>query len=172
MQQVSGHLIYIHASDIYAHCFWMRGSLYLLWRQLLASVTDRRMAVSNVANGLDAPQVEKRLQCGSGSSDMVPRPAWLQSAAPEGGSGPQPVAPLLGVIRSPQLEGYRNKLEMDIVLDEQGKPVVGFGAVSHFILFRSIAACRLPWRRFCWSCSHVFGFFCLYMFVFVLACCM
>jgi hypothetical protein len=39
---------------------------------------------------------------------------------------PQCAVPLPSIIRSPQLEGYRNKAEFTIGLDAAGRPAVGF----------------------------------------------
>lgn len=51
------------------------------------------------------------------------QPEWLAAA----GSRPdQLCCPLLGILRAPQLEGYRNKNEFTIGLDRQERPTVGF----------------------------------------------
>ncbi len=66
-------------------------------------------------------QVQGRLKAGKGAP-----PAWLQAAAPGGGTLPRPAAPVLGILRSPQLNGYRNKNEFTCGHDKQGLPTTGF----------------------------------------------
>jgi hypothetical protein len=79
---------------------------------------------ARVAAALSAvtEEVQKRT-----NDKVAQRPAWLQDATSRTGGGRQKTcAPLLGVLRSPQLEGYRNKSEFTVGYDTAGEPNVGF----------------------------------------------
>ncbi|KAK9841753.1 hypothetical protein WJX81_000856 [Elliptochloris bilobata] len=50
-------------------------------------------------------------------------PAWLHTARGAPGNA---AAPLVGIVRSPQLQGYRNKCEFTVGVGTDDKPAVGF----------------------------------------------
>jgi tRNA (uracil-5-)-methyltransferase len=51
------------------------------------------------------------------------KPAWLTAALHRPG---KQALPLPGILRSPQLNGYRNKAEFTIGLDGEERPTAGF----------------------------------------------
>jgi hypothetical protein len=59
------------------------------------------------------PALQLRARC-----NRTDEPAWLKGQAL--------VCPLLGILRAPQIEGYRNKAEFTCGYSETGEPTVGF----------------------------------------------
>jgi len=87
-------------------------------------LTDKRDRVEEALASV-THQVGK--QCGPDTA-----PAWLEAARLlRGVKGGSPCAPLLGILRSPVLEGYRNKAEMTVGLDQDEKAEVGYLLGNH-----------------------------------------
>eukprot|EP00798_Chlamydomonas_sp_ICE-L_P031144 gene31144-6284_t len=86
-----------------------------------------------IANALSRITADVLRSCGrkgqAHNATPAMAPAWLKeltsSADPQSMSA-APCAPLLGIIRSPVIEGYRNKSEFTMGFDINDKPALGF----------------------------------------------
>ncbi|KAG2483662.1 hypothetical protein HYH03_017465 [Edaphochlamys debaryana] len=89
-----------------------------LWRTPYPEQLRGKLATVVGALGKITDTVERRTHADA-------KPTWIQTSRALS-RDTQPACPLLGVLRSPVIEAYRNKSEFTCGMDEQERPSVGF----------------------------------------------